>query len=65
MGRAIAEVAIIVTGILLAFGVDAGWNWRQDRAREREHLEAIRVELEIGLTLLPRSAEVSAGILHA
>ncbi len=39
--RVFAEGAVIVLSILLAFGIDAWWEGRQERAEEREALEAL------------------------
>ena len=52
-------------GILLAFGVDAAWEWSQDRGQEREYLEAIGSELEQGLALWPGSVEAGNRALHS
>lgn len=35
----------VLTGILIAFGIDAAWDARQDRVREMGYLEALRSEL--------------------
>lgn len=40
-GRLVAEGAAIVVSILLAFAIDASWDARQARVRERDVLEAL------------------------
>jgi hypothetical protein len=42
----IAEGAVIVVSILLAFGVDAWWDARQERAREESYLGQLAEDLE-------------------
>jgi len=42
--RMLTEAALIVGSILLAFAIDAGWDWRQERAEERELLAALHTE---------------------
>jgi hypothetical protein len=44
--RLIAEGAVIVVSILLAFGVDAWWDARQERAREESYLGQLAEDLE-------------------
>ena len=43
--RVFAEGAVIVVSILLAFGIDAAWDERQERADERALLEDVRATL--------------------
>lgn len=45
-GRVLAEGAIIVVSILLAFAIDAGWESRQEGAWRREALGDLRREAE-------------------
>ena len=47
-----AESAAIIASILLAFGIDAWWDERADRALEQEYLVSLRVEVERGLAEL-------------
>lgn len=42
----LAEGAVIVVSILLAFAVDAWWDYRQERAREVAYLRELVVDLE-------------------
>ncbi len=42
--RVFVEGVVIVGSILLAFGIDAWWEGRQEREEEREVLEGLRVE---------------------
>ena len=44
--RLVAEGAVIVVSILLAFAVDAWWDSRQERAREDAYLRELVVDLE-------------------
>ena len=44
--RVTVEGAVIVVSILLAFGIDAWWDERQDRREEQEALTALRAEFE-------------------
>lgn len=39
------EAGAIVASILLAFGIDAGWDARQERDAERAAIEALRLEM--------------------
>ena len=43
--RVAVEGVAIILSILLALGIDAAWDARQERAREREYLTALRVEM--------------------
>lgn len=43
--RVLAEGVVIVISILLAFGIDAGWDRRQDREAADVHLAALAVEV--------------------
>ncbi len=42
--RVFVEGVVIVGSILLAFGVDAAWSDRQDRARERALLTQLALD---------------------
>lgn len=66
------EVAIIVTGILLAFALDAWWDARQDIRRELEILRAlaqefrdVQVELERQAALRQRMLQTNSATLSA
>lgn len=48
----IGEAIAIVLSILVAFGIDAGWDEWQDRRQEAELLAALRVEFETNLDLV-------------
>lgn len=48
--RVVVEGIVIVTSIVLAFGVQAWWEYRQDRVAEAEYLAAIRDELLLNLS---------------
>lgn len=54
--RIVAESAAIVLSILLAFAIDAWWDYRQDRAEEREILVELGVEYEMYARVLGRRA---------
>lgn len=41
-----AEVGLLLAGALVAFGADALWDERRDRAEEREYLAAVALDLE-------------------
>ena len=43
--RLTAELAVIVVGVLIAFGVEAWWSGIQDRRLEREVLESLSTDL--------------------
>ena len=44
-GKLTAEAVAVVASILLAFGIDAAWDARQEGAAERAAIEALRVEM--------------------
>jgi hypothetical protein len=44
-GRFLVEGVLIVASILLAFTIDAMWDARQERAKERDYLAALQVEM--------------------
>lgn len=50
--RLIAEGVAIIVSILLAFGIDAWWDNRQDRAEERTILRAIVAEIDGNLAAI-------------
>lgn len=45
--RVVVEGLAIILSILLAFGIDAAWQARRERAQEREYLDALRVEMAL------------------
>ncbi len=48
--RILAEGAVIVVSILLAFSIDAGWNNHVEQQREREQLASMRAEFHGSLS---------------
>ena len=64
-GRASAEFALIVLGVLVAFAVEGWWTNRQDRQAESEYISDLYDELErnvgalVGVDSLRAAAEVS------
>jgi hypothetical protein len=50
-----AESALIVLSILLAFGIEAGWNQRNDRVSEAEALQGLRDDFAENVTRLAES----------
>jgi len=55
--RVLTEGVVIVASILMAFGVQAWWEWRQDRVLERDALERLAAEFaEIDSVLVQWSA---------
>lgn len=46
--RVFAEGAVIVISILLAFAIDAWWAQRQDRILERQYLERLSEDFDLG-----------------
>ncbi len=52
----LAELLVIVTGVLLALGVDAGWDRFQDRQFESASLESLAVDVAEAQALLAESA---------
>jgi hypothetical protein len=56
----LTEAAVIVFSILLAFLVQAGWEYRQERAAEAEYLAAIRDEIERNLEALAGNVRVAS-----
>ena len=56
--RLTAEGLAIVTGILLAFGIDAWWADQQDKAEERVALKALREEFADNIDTLRKAQEI-------
>jgi len=52
----LAELLVIVTGVLLALAVDAGWDRFQDRRFEAASLESLAVDVAEAQALLAESA---------
>ena len=52
LARRSAEALLIVTSILLAFGIDAAWELRQEAIIEEQVLAAIRQDMEVNEALL-------------
>ncbi len=63
--RIVAEGFAIVVSILLAFGIDAWWNGRQQRAAELEALRAIHQEFQTNRELLRTVEEMHSEALMA
>ena len=60
LGRALAEIAIIVAGVLIALGADAWWTERQDDERGRAYLARIAEDLRDDQAMFLRTAEEDA-----
>ena len=58
--RTLTEAAVIVSSILLAFLVQAGWEYRQERAAEAEYVAAIKDEIERNLESLAGNVRVAS-----
>ena len=56
--RVLAEGAVIVVSILLAFSIDAWWEERQERRQETEYLAAIIDEMDRNLEAIPGNRRV-------
>lgn len=52
LGRALAEVAIIVVGVLIALGADAWWTEREERSGAAEYLDRFAVDLDADREML-------------
>lgn len=63
--RIVAEGCAIVVSILLAFGIDAWWESRQQRAAELDALRAIREEFQANEELLSHVHEMHGAALKA
>jgi len=53
--RVFAESALIVLSILLAFAIEAGWSYRNDRVAETEALQGLRDDFTDNLARLAES----------
>jgi len=58
--RLAIEGVVIVSSILLAFAIDAGWDERNERSRERGVLESLEAEFEENLLAIQRVADIHA-----
>jgi hypothetical protein len=56
--RVVAEGVVIVLSILLAFGIDAWWDERQERRQEAEYLSAIMDEMTRNLEAIPGNRSI-------
>ena len=64
--RVVAEGAVIVVSILMAFGIDATWDYRSERREEVELLTGIRNEFErLGLQARTEADITEAGRTNA
>ena len=72
--RLIGEGAVVVLSILIAFGVDAWWEYFGERVREQEAIEQLvdRVEIGVipkilgqGIPLVPGLANIARLELHS
>jgi hypothetical protein len=61
----VAESALIVLSILLAFAIEAGWGQRNDRVAELEALQGLRVDFTDNVARLAESREAHAEIRDA
>jgi hypothetical protein len=52
LGRVVVEGIVIVGSILLAFGIDAGWDARQERARRGELMADLEAEVALNVERL-------------
>ena len=55
--RLLAEIAVVVLGILIAFGLEAAWERRGTRADERAHLRALASDFAQNVERLQRHVE--------
>ena len=56
--RVAVEGAVIVSSILLAFAIDAAWDERKERSRERGLLESLESEFQENLLAIQRVADI-------
>jgi hypothetical protein len=62
---AIRDIFLIVISILIAFALDAWWNDRQDRERERSHLQTVLAEFTANRDRLDRYLQQVDGSFEA
>ena len=61
--RFVIEGVVIVASILLAFGIEAWWEGRQEREREREYVGALRQDFDQNLRLIDEAiADQESGV---
>ena len=58
--RVFVEGVVIVGSILLAFGIDAWWEGRQEREREATYLSALVAEVERNRVIFGKRRDVAA-----
>jgi hypothetical protein len=63
--RILAEAAAVVASILLAFGIDAGWDASRERAIDRSVVDALRTEMVGNRERLIRTIEFNVGARSA
>ena len=63
--RLMAELSVIVVGVLIALGAEAGWSARSDRAREREILHDLSEEFAQNARILQSDIEANQLALEA
>ena len=63
--RVLAESALIVFSILLAFGIEAGWSQRNERVAELEALQGLRRDFDENLLRLADSRDEHVQIRDA
>jgi hypothetical protein len=61
MLTAVIEAASVLTGVLMAFWIDAAWDNRKDRRRERGYLQALVAELATNRDRFSRYRELLDG----
>ena len=61
MLTAIIEAISVLAGVLIAFWIDAAWDNRRDRSRERGYLHALRAELATNRDRFRRYRELLDG----
>ena len=57
LGRALAEIAIIVAGVLIALGADAWWTEREERETLQNYVARIADDVDADLRTLERGSE--------
>jgi hypothetical protein len=62
---AVGEIAIVALGILIAFGLNAWWVARGERAEEQTHLRALAVDFERNVGLYDELSKNQEGIVQA
>lgn len=57
------EIVLIFIAVLAAIGTDAWWEYRQDRQKEADYLQALRTDFETSRDRLARLAERTKGAI--